>query len=591
MIQNSKSSTLRKTISGLYRFIRPYKGGVITALTASVIAAICDLAGVYLIKQMIDNALASETQRIAMIVVLVVVMVLAGLGANYFLTYATGRFGTKAVGDMRNALAARLSELPMSDVESERSGDLVSRVTNDASAIESFISERFTNLIYSPIIVVSALIYLGSLNWKLTLVSFAATPIMMYIANLISKPIDEQSSNYYGALAEANSVAQEAIAGNTITKAFNLQKPMYAKVEGFYYKAMRNGFKIAKQESLMRPSVVMMYELPVVLCTIYGGYLAVSGLLGAGVLVAFLQMLRMLVIQTVQIPDLVANARSVAGAVGRITDMLEAPIERTDGRAFTPVEKGLVLVEDVTFGYEKDKNIISGVSFTLTKGQTVALVGSSGSGKSTILNLLLSFHEPQKGAIRVHGHDLKDWNLKALRDQFAVVSQDTFLFPGTIEDNIRLGNRDADFNQIVEASKIAGAYSFIQDLPEGFQTQVGERGTVLSGGQKQRISIARAALKKAPILLLDEATSALDTESEAQVQQALEVFTKDHATLVIAHRLSTIKMADEILMLDQGHIAERGTHQELMEQDGLYRHYYLRQSNENLANEEDLEHV
>lgn len=591
MTQNSKSPSLRKTLSGMYRFIRPYKGWVTTALAASIIVAACDLAGVYLIKQMIDNALASETQRLAIIVVLVLVMVVAGFSANYFLTYATGRFGTQAVGDMRNALAARLSELPVADVESERSGDLASRVTNDAGAIESFIIQRFTNLIYAPIIVVCALIYLGSLNWKLTLASFVVTPIMMYIANLISKPIGEQSSNYYGALAEANSVAQEAIAGNTITKAFNLEKPMYAKVESFYYKAMHNGFKIAKQESLMRPSVVMMYELPVVICTIYGGYLAVNGWLGAGALVAFLQMLRMLVIQTVRIPDLVANARSVAGAVERITEMLEAPTERTDGRSFDPAGKDLVLVKDVTFGYEKDKNIISGVNFTLSKGKTVALVGSSGSGKSTILNLLLSFHEPQQGEICIHGYNIKDWNLKALRDQFAVVSQDTFLFPGTIEDNIRLGNPDAELNQIVDAAKIAGAYSFIQDLPEGFQTQVGERGTVLSGGQKQRISIARAALKKAPILLLDEATSALDTESEAQVQQALEVFSEDHAMLVIAHRLSTIKMADEILMLDQGRIVERGTHQELMERDGLYRQYYLRQSDEDSANEEELQHV
>jgi len=587
MTQNGKSYSLRKTLSGMYRFIRPYKRGVITALVATVIVALCDLAGIYLIKKMIDNALAGETKQLAMVVVYVLLMIVAGFAANYYVTYATGQLGTKAVGYMRSILAEHLSKLSVSDVESKHSGDLVSRVTNDVGVIESFITQRFTNLIYAPIIVTCTLIYLGTLNWKLTLVSFAATPIMMYLANLISKPIDKQSSSYYGALAEANSVAQEAIAGNAITKAFNLEKTTYTKVEAFYNKAMHFGFQISKQESLMRPFVVMMYELPIVLCTIYGGYLAVDGMLSAGALVAFLQMLRMLVIQTSQIPDLVANARSAAGAVERINKMLDAPIERTDGRVFSPAEKDLVLVEDVTFSYEKNKNVVSGINFTLSKGKIVALVGSSGSGKSTILNLLLSFREPQQGTIRIHGQDIKDWNLKALREQFAVVSQDTFLFPGTIEDNIRLGNINADEKQIMEAAKIAGANSFINDLPEGFQTQVGERGTVLSGGQKQRISIARAALKKAPILLLDEATSALDTQSESEVQQALKVFSKDYAMLVIAHRLSTIKMADEILLVNQGRIVERGTHQELMEQDGLYSQYYLRQTSENLMDKED----
>ncbi|MGX5556802.1 ABC transporter ATP-binding protein [Bacillus cereus] len=591
MTQNGKSYSLRKTISSIYRFIRPYKRGVITALVATIVAALCDLAGIYLIKKMIDNGLAGETNQLAIVVIQILVMIVAGFAANYYITYATGWVGTKAVGDMRNALAKHLTELPVSQVESEHSGDLVSRITNDVSAIESFITQRFTNLIYAPIIVVCTLIYLGSLNWKLTLVSFAATPIMMYLANMVSKPIDKQSSSYYGALAEANSVAQEAISGNTITKAFNLEKTTYTKVEGFYNKAMNFGFKIAKQESLMRPFVVMMYELPVVLCTIYGGYLAVNGMLGAGALVAFLQMLRMLVNQTIQLPDLVANTRSAAGAVERINKMLDTPTERTDGCIFNPVEKELVLVEDVTFGYERDKNVISGINFTLDKGKIVALVGASGSGKSTILNLLLSFHEPQQGNIRVHGQNIKDWNLKSLREQFAVVSQDTFLFPGTIEENIRFGNIYADEKQIMEAAKIAGAEAFIRDFPEGFQTQVGERGAVLSGGQKQRISIARAVLKQAPILLLDEATSALDNESESEVQQALKVFSKDHTMLVIAHRLSTIKMADEILLLEQGRIVERGTHQELMEQDGLYSKYYLRQTDESLSDKEDLYHV
>jgi ABC-type multidrug transport system fused ATPase/permease subunit len=309
-----------------------------------------------------------------------------------------------------------------------------------------------------------------------------------------------------------------------------------------------------------------------------GGYLALTGRVTPGGLFAFMYLLHFLIEPLSSGPDLIAALRAATGTAGRIVEVMHRPVERADGQVFeADPAKPAIRYEDVSFGYGEQTHVLDGVSFSISHHKMVALVGHSGSGKSTVLKLLCGFYEPRAGGVELYGRGLGEWNLESLRRQLALVAQDTYLFPASIAENISYGRPGATMGEIIEAAKMANAHRFILELPDGYSTLVGERGNRLSGGERQRIGIARAILKDAPILLLDEPTSALDTQSESLIQEALERFMQGRTVLVIAHRLSTIKHADEIFVLDGGRVAERGTHEDLIGQGGVYRQLYLKQ--------------
>lgn len=531
---------------------------------------------------MVTSVLAKDLQRLFVTVGLVAVILVAGFAANYFATYASETFGAKTIAHLRTAVTERLLGRPVSDIERESFGDLVSRLTTDLDAVATFANDRFSSLVYIPILSFSSVVFLIALNWKLGLATFVATPAMMLVANWISKPLGAMSTNYYRSIAEANTVVQEVTSGFPVAKAYVLQGMMFSKAKDAYTRAMKTGLRVSKQEALLRPSVVLMYELPFVVCVFFGGLMAVRGALSVATLVAFLQLLRILVGPTVAVPGLIGDARSVSAALERIIDLFDAPSERSDGYShFSPyvgASGGTLLVADrVSFGFTEGREVVSDVDFSVEVGKTIAFVGPSGSGKTTVLNLILGFYEPTRGSVRLLGHDVRQWDPRVWRTQFSVVSQDTILFPGTIEENIRYGDMNASYDEVFHAAQLAGAESFIRELPEGFNTQVGERGLNLSGGQRQRISIARAILKDAPILLLDEPTSALDSEHESHVQGGIRTLLQKRAVVIVAHRLSTIKSADEILVLDRGVVVERGTHNGLMRARGMYHRLYVKE--------------
>lgn len=330
-------------------------------------------------------------------------------------------------------------------------------------------------------------------------------------------------------------------------------------------------------------------QVPVLVTAAYGGYLAINGQMTPGSLFAFLYLLHFLIEPMAPFTDLIPQLRAATAAADRIIGVLQHPIEWTGGQSFAlDPARPIIEYADVSFAYNGQVGVLNEMNFSIPHHRTVALVGPSGSGKSTVFKLLCGFYEPDEGSVKLNDRKLDQWNLEAVRRQLSLVAQDTYLFPATVAENIAYGHPGATRDEIIKAARAANAHDFIMNLPHGYDTLVGERGNRLSGGQRQRLGIARAILKNAPILLLDEPTSALDVQSEALVQEALERMMGGRTVLVIAHRMSTIKQADEILVLDHGRIVEQGSHQVLIEKDGLYKQLYLKQFQNGEANVEKI---
>jgi ABC-type multidrug transport system fused ATPase/permease subunit len=323
----------------------------------------------------------------------------------------------------------------------------------------------------------------------------------------------------------------------------------------------------------------MVYEFPYVVCATYGGYLAFNGRISAGSLIAFMLLQRFIVNPTSQLPNLIMNIRSSLGAGKRLLQLYTLQTEETSGEEYKQKDSDTAIdFHKVSFHYASGNEAIKNLSFKVKRGSNTAIVGASGCGKSTIMNLICGFYKLNDGEIEIYGKNIKHWKLSSLREEIALVSQDTYLYPDSIEENIKFGKPFSTREEVIRAAKAADAHSFIMELCNGYDTQVGERGVKLSGGQRQRLGIARAILKGAPILLLDEPTSALDYESELLIQQVLEEVSRDKTIITIAHRLSTIKKADRILVMDKGTIKEWGTHDELILKDGIYKKLYNQQN-------------
>jgi ABC-type multidrug transport system fused ATPase/permease subunit len=577
MIKDPSSRESLEVVKRLWTFIKPYSFLVFITIVSSIISALCNVWQINVVKKMVDGTLAGESNKLISLVVEVGVITVLWVSTKYMSRYASGKYGNNAMLDIKKSFSKRMEKMPVNEIEKRHSGDIVSRFTNDIQTAEGFITNDFINLIYIPFLFLCAFGFMFVANWKLLFASFCITPISAYLFNKISSPIKQYSKQYHEQLGSANSVVMDTTAGMGILKAFNLQKPLFQKYDKALLEALKMALKMEKQRAYMLPVIIVTQELPYIICVVYGGYLAINGEISIGSIIAFTQLLRYLIDPCVMLPQLLGNMKSAIGAASRIFEVMDLPTERVDGEAFDKTDELALEFDNVTFEYDASKSVLDGLSFKLPKGKTIAIVGPSGGGKSTIINLLCGFYELTKGNIRYFGKDMNQWKLGALRDTVALVSQDTYLFPDSIEANIRYGKPEATTQEIIAAAKAANAHEFIMETEKGYDTLVGERGTKLSGGQKQRLAIARAILKDAKILLLDEPTSALDNHSEALVQEAIDTVSKDRSVLIIAHRLSTIKQADIVYVLDNGHMIESGTHDELIEKEGLYKQLYLKQ--------------
>ncbi|WP_248925697.1 ABC transporter ATP-binding protein [Paenibacillus hamazuiensis] len=561
----------------LLSFARPFRLWLLLTIAASLVNAVADMLAGNLIREVTDKGFGGLTEFYAMILQVIVLTVVT-VAAKYVMKYGAGRFSSLALRDIRETVGNHIASLPARELEKRHSGDFVSRMNNDVMMLQSYFESSLSEAVYRPLVFIGTFAYLLWLNWMLLAAAMVLIPLTIHLANKVSRPINEFTKKAQEGESRAAAVAVDAVSGVYVEKAFNLTQLMQQKYNGVTGDILEFRLKEQKQLANLAPYNMTIRLIPFLCCALLGGYLAVKGQLSAGSLFAFVYLLQFLTEPLAMVPGQIAAFRQTMVAAKRLFEILDLPVERTNGDVCkASASKSAIAFHRVAFAYNPDAPVLADVSFTIPAHKMTALVGASGGGKSTILKLICGFYEPQRGAVELYGKDLQAWDLAAARSYISLVSQEAVLFPMTVAENIALGRPGATLDEIIEAAKAAYAHEFIMKLPEGYQSMVGERGSTLSGGEKQRLSLARAVLKDAPILLLDEPTSALDAESETYVQEAFLRITKGRTVLVIAHRLSTIRSADEVMVLHQGVIAERGTHEELLARNGLYTNLYVNQ--------------
>ncbi|MDP4147323.1 MAG: ABC transporter ATP-binding protein, partial [Bacillota bacterium] len=563
-----KKENSYSTLTVLKRFIpfgKPYSVIVFLFMLFSIMGVCTDILQAYFVNNLVDLSLWGKTEQLVKFIYYIIGAVVIGFTVTYISKYLYGYFSSSMLRDIRGYALNYIRKLHVSYIEKNNSGDLVSRLTSDISVFQRFVENEVFNILSQCFLFIIAFIYLSTINWKLLLVSITLTPIALLLVNKLGKPIGGYSNKIQEHMGKAISQIIDAFNGISIVKSYNIGDNLYKKYKFNTDSILNNILKIVRIGVLSSPLHVILRLMPIVICIVYGSYLVVNKNLTPGQLISFTFLLTYIVSPLAFLPDIINGAKSAMGAAKRLVEVFDLPCERIGGASFEDYsDSSMVSFNNVSFSYDGEASVLNGVSFELGRGEKKALVGASGSGKSTIFKLLCEFYQHEQGQIKVYDKELKQWKLDALRSQVSLVSQDAFLFPTSIYENISYGRPDATKEEIIEAAKAANAHEFIMELSEGYDTLVNERGVKLSGGQKQRIAIARAILKDSPIILLDEATSALDNQSEALVQQALDRITKDKSVLVIAHRLSTIKNVNEIMVMDKGRIIEKGSHEKLM---------------------------
>ncbi|MGI6365484.1 MAG: ABC transporter ATP-binding protein [Bacillota bacterium] len=565
----------------LFRFLRQtpgITGLAMAALSLAIMEAVFAPVQAHIIRQLIDGLLAGDQQSLLNNSLTIGLLIVAIALIAWARSWVLGWLSERGSAHLRDQAVQSLLEMEVPRLDAIHSGDHLSRLTNDAAVVRHYLYFELFWLISLPLAAVLGLAYLLYIDWIMTLVTLALIPLFVLLSTRAAAPVGKISGRLQEKLAEVNNLTQDALGGAEVVKAFNLQEAMEARCEESLAGVVRASLDLARQQVKVRCASVLAAITPFLIPVGIGGWFAIIGRITTGSLLGFLNLINNVTAPIERLPRAMAGHQKAMAALDRIFQLIDEPRERTSGEEFGNGQEVILSARDLVFGYDNGP-VLQGLSFELRRGETVALVGPSGAGKSTVFKLLTGFYRPSQGNINLYNRPLEEWNLSALRRQMAVVSQDTFLFPGTIAENIALGKPGASREEIIAAAKKANAHQFIQELPQGYDHVLAERGANLSGGQRQRLAIARAILLDAPILLLDEATSALDTESERLVQDALDNMAQERTTLVIAHRLSTIRNAQRILVLDQGRIVESGRHQDLLEQGGLYRQLYLRQFN------------
>ncbi|MFJ5751871.1 ABC transporter ATP-binding protein [Bacillus sp. AFS043905] len=522
-------------------------------------------------KNLINDFSVSSlnAERITLLVVAIIVQALA----SGFSIYLLNRIGQSVVAGIRDQLWKKLLVLPVSYFDDHPSGETVSRMTNDTTVVKGLISEHLSNFVTGIISIVGSMIVLFVLDWKMTLLMFTAIPLSVLILMPLGKKMHKISKGMQDETASFTAVLQQVLTEIRLVKASNAEALEYQNGQKGIQKLFQFGLKEAKIQALIAPlmSFVMMALLVLILG--YGGMRVSSGALTAGALVAFIMYLFQIIMPMAQLASFFTQFQKATGATERIISILDSA-EEEDAKQHVQNMSQSISVDHLNYSYNNGEQVLKDISFNVEAGKVTAIVGPSGSGKTTLFSLFERFYKPQEGSISIGGTSINDFTLLSWRSQIGYVSQESPIVSGTIRDNICYGiNRDITDDELNQVAKMAYADQFISELPNGYDTEVGERGMKLSGGQRQRIAIARAFLRNPKILMLDEATSSLDSKSEKVVQQALNHLMKGRTTIVIAHRLSTVIGSDQIIFLEKGKITGSGTHKELYNTHSLYREF------------------
>ena len=496
---------------------------------------------------------------------------------SFFRLYLFVNFTENTLANLRLSLYSNLVKLPMSFFSQKRVGELNSRISSDITQIQDTLTSTIAEFLRQFILIFGGVLLLANESIKLTLLMLSVVPLVAVAAVIFGRFIRKYSKNVQDKVAESQVVVEETMQGISIVKAFANEWYEIARYNGKIKEVVSIAIKGGKYRGYFASFIIFCLFGAIVAVVWYGVQLSISGEISVGQLISFVLYSTFVGASFGGIAELYAQIQKAIGATERVFELLDETPEKINANGTTsPLEKiqGNVSFKNVAFSYpsRKEIQVLKDVSFTAGFGQKIAIVGPSGTGKSTIASLLLRFYNIDAGEIQIDGKNIYDFDLENLRGNMSIVPQDVILFGGTIKENIAYGKPNATDEEILLAAKQANAYHFIESFPEKFETIVGERGIKLSGGQRQRIAIARALLKNPSILILDEATSSLDSESEKLVQEALEILMEGRTSIIIAHRLSTIRSADQILVLDNGRIAEQGTHQDLIElENGIYK--------------------
>ncbi len=489
--------------------------------------------------------------------------------SEYYLTYSR----TGVSRDYRVQLHDKILDLPVSFFSNSRKGDVFARITSDVGEVEGNILNSLIDIIRSPIVIIITMGYLLYSNFQLTIFTLIVFPIMGTLISIIGKSLKKDTGEAQNELGKMYSFVDETLVGLKIIKIFDASPQIKKRFDTVLDNIRRLSLKLFKKKALASPVSELLGAITIGLIVYYGGRLAIKGEgMSGGEFITYIALFYTILDPLKKLSNAISNFQKGEVSAKRIFEILDADYHIKEVKNAAEV-KGFhesIQFKNISFAYE-DRDVLKDFSLTIPKGKAVALVGQSGSGKSTIANLITRFYDVQEGAVLVDGTDIKDVKLSSYRKLFGLVTQDNILFNDSIRNNISLGKPDATLEEVQAAAKVANAHDFIMELPNQYDTNIGEAGGKLSGGQKQRISIARAVLKNPPIMILDEATSALDTESERFVQDALENMMENRTSLVIAHRLSTIQKADWIVVMEKGKIMEQGTHHELMTRNGIYK--------------------
>ena len=561
----------------LMNYIRPYVKHLAFAIVCIVLAAAANLYVPWIIKDMIDKVLMERDMAMLNLIAGGIIVVFFFRGIFYYgQSYLVSFVGQRVVIDIREALFEKFQRMPLAYFDRHQTGEIMSYVTNDVQALQNALVDKLIELVTESSVLVGSIVLMFYLDWKLTLITLITVPLVGQAMNIFGKKLKKSGIVIQERLADINSLLQESISAVRVVKSFVRERHEIARFHRQNELNFQAEMKNVQLTSLLTPTVEFLAAITVTFILWIGGYEVVQGDLTAGALVAFLTYAVNLANPVKRISRIYGTVQRAMAAADRVFDVIdmEETIHDKEGAVPLPEIEGRVAVKDVSFSYKEGAPALSHVSLEASPGQLIAFVGPSGAGKSTIANLIPRFYEVNEGVIEIDGHDVRDVTLDSLREQIGIVPQETMLFSSSVRENIRYGRLDATDEEIEEAARAANAEEFILQLPEGYETKIGERGLNLSGGQRQRIAIARAILKNPRILILDEATSALDTESEKIVQAALDKLMVGRTSFAIAHRLSTIFNADCIYVIDGGHIVEQGTHEELLAAGGLYSTLY-----------------
>ncbi len=572
--QNKPEKADYSLLLRLLKYVWPYRWQVLAAFFMMLLATAATLTGPYIIKVAIDTAiLESSMEELNILAGLLVATYFFNWAGSYGQNYLMAWVGHRVIYDMRESIFNHLQRLSFKYYDRRSTGEIMSRVTSDVEALNEFISWGIVHIAGDLVIIVSIVIIMLSQHLVLALLCFITFPFFILVSTLFRNRVIQAYRRVREKIGGVNSHLQENISGYKVVQSFVRERENIQEFSSINHQNLEANMQAAKLFAIYLPVIEVVGAAGTALLVWYGGGEVIRGAIQIGTLYLFLDYLSRFYAPLRDMSQIYNNLQSALAAGERYFEIMDVrpEIEEDPEAQKLPEIKGKIEFDRVSFAYEAGETVLKEVSFTVEPGETVALVGSTGAGKTTMINLLCRFYQPQEGKITMDGYDLKKVGIKSLRDQIGLALQDTFLFSGTIRDNISYGRPEASDQEVEEAARSVFIHQFISSLPQGYQTEVRERGVNFSMGQRQLISFARVLLKNPRIIILDEATSSVDNQTEASIQKALGSLTAGRTAFIIAHRLSTIRNADKILVIEQGRVVQEGPHDELAFSEGIYR--------------------